>query len=205
LDRQAEAEARQKAMEQEFGGKMVASTQESKEMVFEWEKVDDPDMSDDEDLYEYEAKNDGKYRRRRMIEEKKESEDEDEDEMSHIPMPPSGQLEYEEQISDTDDIYSTKPEIILADIKEIVPVTRPAMLYINSLKEDVELEKEREEQEKERKAQELQEKISKEKEGYNSEANTPTVVSRQQTPIDKPIKSKKVSSLNIVRTVCSTE
>jgi len=80
------------------------------------------------------------------------------------------------------------------------------MLYINSLKEDVELEKEREEQEKEKKAQELQEKISKEKEGYSSEVQTPTVVSRQQTPLDnKPIKTKKVSSLSIVRTVCSTE
>jgi len=39
-------------MEQEFGGKMIASTYESKEMVFEFEKIEDLDMSDDEDLYE---------------------------------------------------------------------------------------------------------------------------------------------------------
>lgn len=62
-------------------------------MIFEWEKIEDLDMSDDEDLYEYEDKEDGRFRRRRMIEEKKESEDEDDDEMSHIPLPPSGQVE----------------------------------------------------------------------------------------------------------------
>jgi len=46
-----------------------------------------------------------------MLEEKKDEEEDNDDEI-HIPLPPSGQVEYEEQVVNTDDLYDVMPNIV---------------------------------------------------------------------------------------------